>query len=350
MLDVHTLMYVAPDDGRSGPWLWTLDVERKLTRRVSFGLERYLSIAGSRDGRRLVATVAGATGGLWSVPILDGIAETSDVKPYAAVSSTRALAPRFGKDSLFYLSSSGAGEGLWRVLGGNAIEVWSGLDDPLMEVPAVSPNAERVAVVSRRGHSHLTLVSAAGADPVRLGASVVVVGAPSWSPDGKWIVTGGRDDSGPGLFKIPVDGGKPVRLWSGPASDPVWSPTDKFIVYMGQQAANAPLLAVREDGTAMDFPAIRVPTVGRARARFLPNGKGLVYVKGTIAEQNFWLLDTTTFKSRQLTKLTNGANTSTFDITPDGSHIVFDRVLGHSDIVLIERPNPGAGAPGPAPR
>jgi serine/threonine protein kinase len=336
MLDLHTLMYVAPDDDRSGPWLWTLDVERKITRRISLGLERYLSIAASRDGRRLVATVAGATGGLWTVPILDGIAETSDITPYTAVSSTRALAPRFGKDSLFYLTSSGAGEGLWRLLGGKATEVWRELDDPLLEVPAVSPNAERLAMVSRRSNSHLTLVSAAGADPVPLANDVVVVGSPSWSPDGKWIVTGGRDANGPGLFKIPVDGGKPFRLSSGPATDPVWSPTDRFIVYMGQQAANAPLLAVHEDGTAMNFPSIRVPTVGRGRARFLPNGKGLVYVQGTMAAENFWVLDTTTFKSRQLTKLTNGANTSAFDITPDSSHIVFDRVLGHSDIVLID--------------
>jgi Tol biopolymer transport system component len=342
MIDARTLLYVAPDDVRSGPWLWALDVERKVTRRVSGGLERYLSIAASRDGSRLVATVAAATGGLWTVPILDRIAETGDVKPYP-VPTTRAQAPRFGNDSLFYLSSSGAGEGLWRMLGGNAVEVWRGSDDPLMEVPAVSPRDDRLAVVSNPGSPRLILVSADGADRKPLADTIVVRGAPSWSPDGNSIVTGGRDADGPGLFKIPVDGGKPVRLVTGPATDPQWSPTGRFIVYMGQQDANAPLLAVREDGSAMEFPAITVPTGGRGRARFLPNGKGLVYVTGsTLADRNFWYLDTTTFLSRQLTKLTNGANTDTFDISPDGTHIVFDRVLGRSDVVLIDLPKPAA--------
>src|SRR5206468_10599202 len=71
-ISAGTVLYVAADEDRSGPWLWALDVERKITRRVSVGLERYLSVAASVDGHRLVATVvATSTAALWSVPILD---------------------------------------------------------------------------------------------------------------------------------------------------------------------------------------------------------------------------------------------------------------------------------------
>ena len=57
-------------------------------------------------------------------------------------------------------------------------------------------------------------------------------GTADWSPEGNWIVTGGTSDvQGQGLFKIPVDGGEPVRLVPGEAYNPVWSPKDDLIVY-----------------------------------------------------------------------------------------------------------------------
>ncbi len=43
-------------------------------------------------------------------------------------------------------------------------------------------------------------------------------------------------------------------------------------------------------------------------------------------------------KSRQLTQLANRDAMGTFDITPDGTRIVFDRLRDNSDIVLIDLP------------
>ena len=78
-LDARTLLYVARAEDWSGPWLWALDVEHKITRRVSFGLEQYTSLAASADGRRVVASVSNPTASLWSVPILDRIAEAFEI-------------------------------------------------------------------------------------------------------------------------------------------------------------------------------------------------------------------------------------------------------------------------------
>ncbi|MGO9303259.1 MAG: hypothetical protein ACLP3R_06090, partial [Candidatus Korobacteraceae bacterium] len=73
---------------------------------MSIGLEQYTSVQASADGRKLVATISNPAAGLWSVPILSRIAEEHDVKPFT-VPNVRALAPRFGGSSLFYLSSLG---------------------------------------------------------------------------------------------------------------------------------------------------------------------------------------------------------------------------------------------------
>jgi Tol biopolymer transport system component len=60
-------------------------------------------------------------------------------------------------------------------------------------------------------------------------------------------------------------------------------------------------------------------------------------MQGALRSQDFWLLDLETKQTRQLTTLTNRDTMRTFDITPDGTRIVFDRLRDNADIVLIDR-------------
>ena len=150
---------------------------------------------------------------------------------------------------------------------------------------------------------------------------------------------------GKGLFKIPVDGGEPVRLTTGPAFDPVWSPAEDLIVYAGANVGGqAPLLAVRPDGTPVELPPVQtVASTISGRLRFLPDGSGVVFVKAEVGVvvRDFWLLDLAARKTQQLAELTwttSQGEIRTFDITPDGKHIVFDRSSDNSDIVLIDLP------------
>jgi len=336
-LDLRTVVYVARERDGSGPWLWALDVNRKTTHRVSFGLEKYTSVAASADGRHLVATEASLIASLWSVPILNRVARESDAKPYP-VGTVRALGPRFGGTSLFYLSSRGTGDGLWRYQDGQTTEIWKGSEGVLLDPPAVSPDGRRVAIVLRRGEkSTLHLATAEGSEFQPLGESIDIKGAADWSRDGQWIVTGGSDTHGPGVFKIPVNGGMPVRLTTGLASNPMWSPAGNLIVYTGGAVGFfAPLLAVRPDGTPVKPPSIEVLREG-VRVRFLPDGSGLVYLQGLPSAQNLWMLDLATMKTKELTHLNNAGIIRAFDISPDGN-IVFDRVRDNSHAVLIELP------------
>ena len=108
-------------------------------------------------------------------------------------------------------------------------------------------------------------------------------------------------------------------------------------MYCGPQVFTlTPLLAVHPEGTAAKLPEIRLQREG-VRARFLPNGTGLVYMLGnTLAEQDFWLLDLSTMRSRRLTQLSSSAVMRAFDITPDSTRIVFDRLSEDSEILLID--------------
>jgi len=334
----RTVFYVARDEDGSGPWLWAFDLKRRESRRASVGLEQYTSLQATSDGRKLVATISNPIAGLWTVPILDRVAEEGDVKPFT-VPTLRALAPRFNGSSLFYLSSLGTGDGLWRLRDGQVTEVWKGVDGALLETPAVSLDGGRVAIVLRRdGKRQLHVLSSDGAELQPIAEGIVAQGSSCWSPDGRWIVTGGSDATGSGLFKIPLDGGSPVRLVTGEALNPIWSPDGSLIVYAGTNVRTfAPLLAVRPDGTSVKLPEIILRRLGE-RVRFLPDGKSLIYMGGLLVSQDFWLLDLASMKSRLLTRLQNSAAMRTFDITSDGKQIVFDRLRENSQVVMIDLP------------
>lgn len=156
-----------------------------------------------------------------------------------------------------------------------------------------------------------------------------------WSRDGTWLVAGGSDEHGPGLFKISVETGTAARLTTGQATNPVRSPDGKLIVYAGAFiGGQAALLAMRPDGTPVNLPHVNVRQGGY---RFLPDGTGLVYLP-SLQSRDFWLLDLPSGKQRQLTRFGDYGRVQTFDIAPDGKHIVFDRSRENSDIVLIDLP------------
>jgi Tol biopolymer transport system component len=259
------------------------------------------------------------------------------VKP-VALPSVRAYAPRYGESALFFLSSRGAGDGLWRYDNGQVSEVWRGVDGALLEPAATSSDGRRVAVIVRKqGRRTLTLLSAGGGDARQL-APTLDVSAASWSPDAKWIVASGQDSKGPGLFKVPVDGGESQRIVEGVTNNPVWSPDGSMIAYTGPISGPiGPLLVIRPDGSAVATPAIPV-RVNTEHYRFVPGTRQLVYVPTPtqVEPENFWILNLDTMRTSRISSFDLRATNRTFDITPDGKQIVFDRLRENSDLVLID--------------
>ena len=96
------------------------------------------------------------------------------------------------------------------------------------------------------------------------------------------------------------------------------------------------------DGASIDVPGVaslgsRFPLAFGTPYRFMPDGKALITLQGTAPNQNFFRLDLETGEPRQLTSFdqTSGSVVQNFDISPDGTRIVFDRLRNHADIVLM---------------
>src|SRR5258708_37508547 len=100
-------MYLASDPDGSGPWLYSVDVERRISHRLSSGLDRYTSLAASADGHRLIVTHASPKRTLWRLRLADSSAEASAAARIPLSAGTR-VSPRLGPDYLLYVSATNA--------------------------------------------------------------------------------------------------------------------------------------------------------------------------------------------------------------------------------------------------
>ena len=343
-LDAHTLIYSATADDGSGQWLYAMDVRHRIPHRVSSGIaEQYLSVAASTDARRLVVTVAMPQATVWSVPISSEMQPESSVRSVAAPNA-HALSPRFGPDYVLMLSSKGGADGLWKMSGDSAQELWRGADGGLVSAPAVSPDGTRIAFAYRtQGRAGLSVMSANGTDIRLLTNAVDVRGSFSWSPDGQWIVFAGSSaGKATRLFKIASSGGSPVPLTEGISTHPLWSPDGRFIVYSEPvQGAGMRVKGMTPDGNPYPLPEIWVNYQTGTPYRFVPGTNTLIYLKeGDVRHQNFFRVELSTGGERQISDFRAGFEIRDFDIAPDGSRLLFDRLRPNSDVVLMDRGRP----------
>ena len=111
-----------------------------------------------------------------------------------------------------------------------------------------------------------------------------------------------------------------------------------FIVYATPQgAAVFALRAVTPDGKPRAMPDVSV-TRFEERYHFMLDGRLVVLGQG--ASYDFWMLDLATGQRRQLTTFRSTDAIESFDISPDGKTILFDRVRQNADIYTIDLKSP----------
>jgi Tol biopolymer transport system component len=336
LLNNRMLLYLATDSEGSGPWIYALDVNRRKPHRISTGLEQYMSLSATADGRRVVATVARSTERLWRVPIGNGVADPSQATEIGLPTAT-GLSPRASSGYIIYRAPKAGRDGLWKLADdGTASEVWNGVEGRPVAGAAIAPDGQRIAFsVQREGRTQLYVMNADGTGTRRIAQGLELRGAPAWSPDGRWLAVAADRDAEPRLFKIPLDGGAPLLLVNEYSTDPTWSPSGQFLLYSGADVGtNFSVKAVGADGRPRQLPNL-VLTRGARRLVFLREDT-LIVLKGDVSHKEFWSIDRMTGREQQLTAFGRGFAIGDFDISRDGREIIFDRTREESDIVLFD--------------
>jgi Tol biopolymer transport system component len=336
-IDRRTLLYLATDRDGSGPWLYSMDIERHTAHRLTSGIERYTSLAASEGAARLVVTVATSKSTLWRVPISEQALTESSVTRIALPSS-HANSPRFGAGNLLYVSSEGGREGIWKLVAGAASEIWSGTHARIAGAPSIAPDGRRIAFVTESdGRTRLHVMRDDGTDPKVISDALELRGSPAWAPDGQSIACAVNQNGTPRLFRFFPNGDAPKLLVSEYSIDPVWSPDGQFVVYSGADVGTTfPLRAAAADGRVHPLHSL-ILTRGARRVSFLRGPNTLVILRGEIGNKNLWQVDLETGMERQLTNLSRNFVIKDFDVSSNGQEIVFDRVQESSDLVLIDQ-------------
>jgi Tol biopolymer transport system component len=340
LLDPRTLMYLASDPDGSGPWLYSMDVERRIPHRLTSGLDRYTSLAASADGRRLVVTQASPKRTLWRLRLPDSAGEASAAARISLTTGT-GFSPRLGSDYLLYVSATNTSESIWKLANGTGTELWSSVGARVFGGPAISPDGRTIAFsVQQHEQKLLYVMQSDGTNTRIVSDSLDLQGAPAWAPDGQSITSAADDHGVPHLFRIPVDGHAPAAFVREYAVDPAWAPDGRFVVYSGPDIGTTfSVKGVTSEAAAQPLPALTL-TRGARHLTFLPGGRALLFLQGEIQHKNLWLMDLETGAKRQLTNLAPDFDIRDFDISPDGREVVLERLQERSDVVLMDLPRP----------
>jgi Tol biopolymer transport system component len=338
LLGRRTLIYLASDPEGSGPWLYSVDIERRIPHRLTTGLDRYTSLAASADGRRLVITRATSNETLYRLNIADSPAEISGGDRIPLTTGT-GFSPRLGPNYLLYVSASGTGDSIWKLANGTSTEIWRGEGSQVFGGPAISPDGRYVAFSVRHHGKTLLYVSQTDGTNARVVCdSLDLRGAPAWASGGQSITSAADDHGIPHLFRIPLNNRSPTPLVREDSVDPAWSPDGRFVVYSGPDIGTTfSLKAVTAEAAPHPLPALTL-TRGARHIVILPGGRAIVFLRGEIQHKNLWLIDLQTGVERQLTNLPPEFNIRDFDVSPDGREIVMERVEERSNVVLLDLP------------
>ncbi len=333
--DGSRLAFVATEQSKENAQIWQLAYPGGEVRRISNDLSKYdyPSLSLTADNSALVT-------------VQDQLTSTISVAASNDPAHARQLTSRndtydgyYGvtwtpDGQIVYVSAASGNCDIW-LMNGDASSPRQLTDSPAFDYfPTVSPDGRHIIFVSNRnGKYNLWRMNIDGGEQTQLTHSELDF-YPVVSPDGRWVVYEAVSDK-PNIWKVPLEGGVPVRVSDRLAGFPVVSPDGELIAYWSYQSPGekSHVVIIPFEGSAqvqvLEFNPQSYPWL-----RWSPDGRSLIYVSASQGGANLWRLPRDGSPQQQLTNFP-ADQIWYFDFTRDGKQFICSRGTKSSDAVMI---------------
>jgi TolB protein len=223
-------------------------------------------------------------------------------------------------------------------------------DDPSDDWdPAYSPDGREVLWSSTRsGPLEIWAANADGSAARQVSDDGVDAENPTMTPGDGWVVYSSTNDTKRGIWRIRPDGTDATRIYEGSSLLPEVSPDGRYALFVVFRNLNYQIRVV-EIETAELLPfRISIDTIERhqslvyGRARWTPDGKGIVYIGQNEAGfsgvhvQDFAREGDTTDSRRELFGFERGLIVESLGLSPDGRHLAVSVVEQQRILKLVQ--------------
>jgi Tol biopolymer transport system component/tRNA A-37 threonylcarbamoyl transferase component Bud32 len=329
----HGLINLARDQEGAGQ-VWHISYPEGDARRITNDLNRYTSLSLNGDASALVAVQQEDTAHIWVVPVGDPTRARQITKGRQDGGSGIAWA---GDDSIIFgAPDNSQNPQLWITATDGTPPRQLTVEGKINGSPAVcGDNRYLVYLSSIAGTPHIWRSNLDGSDTRQLtnGAGESM---PSCSPDGTWLTYGTGDPKGLGIWRMPIDGGNPIRIWDQYGGGQI-SPDGKWVLIRELMSVNAKPSIIPATGGQPIKTFDRDPELGLPLG-WTADSRTLLYVQTRSGVSNIWQRSLDGGEAKPLTNFNSDQfqQMGSVAMSRDGKKLAVVRGYTTSDVVLIK--------------
>ena len=334
--DGSGLLLTASEQPEGMDQIWQVSYPDGAARRLTSDSKRYRTISLTSDSRALVAVQTELNSDIWVAPEADAARArkvTFGTGAYLDVCYTP-------DGRVIYSSQAGGNWDIWVMNADGSGQRQLTADAGVNAHPSVSADGRRIVFASNRaGTFNVWRMDIDGSNLLRL-TSGGGEKFPQWSPDGRWVVYNSvsSDESLFSLWKVPAEGGEPVRLTDADSERPAVSPDGRLVAsfHRDPSAAGEYTVVVTpiDGGPPERTFVVPADVVALPFVRWSPDGQSLTYTAHRDGIPNIWAQPLAGGPAKQLTDFKSEGRLR-FDWSRDGKQLVLSRHVWTSDLVLL---------------
>ncbi len=326
MPDGHGLMILASEHCGGGPvQLWYVSYPGGATRRITNDVNEYSDISLTGDASALVTVQNDYTTGIWT-------GSSSEVGSIREI--TRRLRTNFvqldwaGNGSIVFTApDSTYALRLWITAADGTSQRQLTTEGAYDAIPSACGEG-RIVFLSSRGTANAWTSDLDGNNARKLTNGEGEFGA-SCSPDGTWLTYGSADPKTGGVWRMPIDGGPPARIWNEYGWTSV-SPDGTLVLVDEWSGVPSKVRIIPATGGQL----IRSFDLGMGNWRWSADSKSLLFWKTSGGVSNVWRQPLDGGEARQVTNFQSDVISDVAE-SRDGKKLAVARYSVTSDVVMI---------------